>query len=94
MKDEEKKELYEKAWTKWGADAQLTMIMEESAELIHAVAKYFRHPDHIHKMVIVEEMADVSIMTEQFLQIMDLHKEYNVLKNVKLERLREKLREK
>lgn len=51
----------------YGLDAQLDMLQEECAELIQAVSKYKR------KRVtnIVEEMADVFIMLDQIIYLLN-----------------------
>lgn len=52
-----------KAIEKYGLDAQLTMVVEECAELINAIVKLKRQRSTHEE--IIEEMADVSIMIEQ-----------------------------
>lgn len=85
--------LYQDAWNKWGPEAQLIMIMEESGELIQAVAKYMRVRHQTAIPAIVEEMADVSIMIEQFLLILRQKPEFEMFKAKKLDRLTEKVYE-
>ncbi|MHA1382324.1 MAG: hypothetical protein ACTSR3_01060 [Candidatus Helarchaeota archaeon] len=85
--------LYRKAWNKFGENAQLIMIMEESAELIQAVAKYMRYGEKNIKDNIIEEMADVGIMIEQFLQVYSLESEFNKIRKKKIERLERRLKE-
>lgn len=64
-----KEELYRKAIDTWGVDSQIEMIVEECAELIHAIKKWERgrasHED------VISELADVEIMCEQARLIFD-----------------------
>ena len=83
--------LYRDAWEKWGPEAQLIMIMEESAELIQAVAKFMRYRDEAYVKPILEEMVDIRIMMNQFLLVFDKKSEYRHIKAVKLDRLTEKV---
>ena len=55
--------IYEAAWKKWGAAAQIGMLMEECAELIVAANKSLR--GGVFTDNFAEELADVSIMVEQ-----------------------------
>lgn len=87
-------ELYKEAWRKWGPESQLIMLMEESAELIKAIAKYMRVRHQTAITPIVEEMADVNIMIEQFLLIFHQKPEFKMFKAKKLDRLTEKVYQK
>lgn len=51
----------------YGLDAQLDMLQEECAELIQAVSKYKR----TRVTNIVEEMADVFIMLDQIIYLLN-----------------------
>lgn len=54
---------FERALEHYGPDAQITMVMEEMAELQKELCKYRRgHANYDH---IAEEIADVSIMLDQ-----------------------------
>ena len=63
----QRKQLYKKAWEKWGMTAQLMVFMEECAELTQAISKYSRYSKTSAQPSrdIVEEIADVEIMIEQ-----------------------------
>ena len=75
--------IYKKAIDTYGLESQLGLLQEECAELIQAVSKYRRGRNHN----ISEEIADVSIMTEQIIHSMDLKAEVEAIKAEKLERL-------
>jgi len=85
--------LYLEAWEKWGPQPQLTMINEECAELIQAVCKNLRNDNPTTENHIVEEMADVAIMIEQYLVVKNLDEYYYKIRQMKLERLKEKLKD-
>ena len=87
MNKTQKKELYKKAWKKWGMGAQLGCLMEECAEAIQAANKLLRGKQGSWEFL-AEEMADVEIMFEQFKQSVDWIEEYVEEKKAeKLERL-------
>jgi len=54
----------------WGIDAQEMMLVEETGELLHALAR--RHRCHSQgeyeqrKAALIEEVADVQVMLDQF----------------------------
>jgi NTP pyrophosphatase (non-canonical NTP hydrolase) len=96
MKRTEVKKLYRKAMRTWGYDAQMQMLMEESAELIQAVSKVLRNkkaPNDAYRML-AEEMADVEIMIDQIKEHttwMNLKSHVETNKHDKLLRLKERL---
>lgn len=61
------KKTLNKAIVKWGADAQLEIIIEECIELALALQKFKRHGgDREQKVLsVIDEIADVRIMIEQ-----------------------------
>lgn len=70
-----REEINERAIALWGVDAQLDMVIEEMAELTHAILKFKRSgptdmdlKEAIDK--IAEEQADVRIMLDQLYTIM------------------------
>jgi len=65
MRGSEITDLYELSWTKWGAQSQLAMLAEESAELIKAALKFSREVNGSTKIDLMEEIADVEIMIDQ-----------------------------
>ena len=54
----------------YGMESQIDIMQEECAELVQAVSKYKRGKDNDFSHLI-EEMADVSIMIEQVLYLLD-----------------------
>jgi NTP pyrophosphatase (non-canonical NTP hydrolase) len=68
----ERIELYDKATKKWGMQAQIDQMIEETAELIVALNKYKRNKYYLEKTDeqkmydnLFVELADVSICLEQ-----------------------------
>lgn len=85
-----KEEIYKKAIETWGENLQLGMLIEECAELIKAVNKFWRKKDYDSINSLAEECADVEIMIEQ-LKIMNKDvfcKKVDDFKEVKLIKLR------
>lgn len=64
-----KQQLFEDAVNHWGLDAQFAMVVEECAELIHAIQKANRKTNHEsyteRTSHIIEESVDVGLMLEQ-----------------------------
>jgi len=56
--------LYKTAWEHWGEQAQLIVFMEELMELGHEIARRLRGNDN--EAALEEEMADVTIMMDQY----------------------------
>ena len=84
----DRKIVYDKAFKINGTELQLTVAIEELAELQQALCKYKRGEDHN----VEEEIADVKIIIEQLEMIFDK----NVIarwKNKKVNRLEERLRD-
>lgn len=84
----EVKELYEEALEKWGFDPQLNQLQEECAELIVACNKLRRKGEEAKPMMI-DELADVVIMTQQIIQAMGVEQEVDERIKFKLNRLKE-----
>jgi len=89
MKNEK---IYKRAWKTFGKDKQLDMIIEECSELIKEVCMLKRERN-VYFNKIVEEMADVEIMNEQFRCVYDLEGLYSYYKRKKLDRLERRLNE-
>ena len=83
--------MYEDAWERWGSLLQLNLINEECSEVIKAVCKYIRNKEKGPLDSITEEIVDTTIMFEQFIHMFDLSDEYFLIRQTKLERLKEKL---
>lgn len=88
----EKDEIYKKALSTWGLNAQIDMCIEEMAELMQAFSKYKRGIGDVNQ--IAEEMADVSIMLEQMAMAFDCHNKIVWYKQFKLTRLMNLLKSK
>lgn len=52
-----------------GVRSQTDKAIEEMSELIKALLKYRRQPDHFNRDHVIEEMADVGIMLDQLRMI-------------------------
>ncbi len=89
MKDEEKIELYRTAIDKWGEVSQAFMVMEEVGEMLDALGKAHRGRLE-NKMEIITELADVTIMMEQWAAYFGWD-EYVREKERKLERLKDRV---
>lgn len=90
--EKNKDEIYTKALSKWGLNAQIDMCIEEMAELMQAFSKYKRGIGDVNQ--IAEEMADVSIMLEQMALAFDCHNKIVWYKQFKLSRLMNLLKSK
>lgn len=84
MSETEKLELYKTAITKWGIEAQVFMVMEETGEMLNALAKANRGRSTSEE--IITELVDVSIMMEQ-MAVYFGWEEFKKEKQRKLERL-------
>lgn len=80
----EKDQLYGEAYKLWGSQTQLLLLFEEMAELQEAICKHYRGGGNAEN--IVEEIADVEIMLEQF-QYMALIPE-SIIEGKKKEKLK------
>lgn len=79
------KTIYKDALDTWGENAQLDVAIEEMSELIKEIIKFKRGiGDNAHMS---EEIADVTIMLEQIIQMFKLEEEVTQQKNYKLIRL-------
>lgn len=83
-----KLELYKKALETWGIESQMFMVMEETGEMLNALAKANR--GRSTKEEIITELADVSIMVEQMALYFGFS-EFMDERNKKLERLEKRL---
>lgn len=90
-KNEEESELLEKAISTFGADAQLTVAIEELSELIKELCKAKRGAVRLEN--VIEEMADCHIMLDQLSLIFSIdYSEITAAIAQKLNRLKEKLK--
>ncbi len=88
MTDTEKVLLYSKVLSAFGVEAQFFMVMEETGEMLSALAKANR--GRVSKMEVITELADVSIMMEQMAVYFGLD-EFREEKERKLQRLKDRL---
>jgi len=89
MSEKDRLKLYETAISKWGIEAQVFMVMEETGEMLNALAKANR--GRVTSEEIITELADVSIMMEQMASYFGWD-EFTKEKQRKLERLGGRLR--
>ena len=75
-------DLYKRAFHKWGANDQLNMVIEECAELIHAISKYRRGKPNS----LLDEMADVEIMLEQ-MRVLVGEKDCKIVDSIKMQKI-------
>ena len=72
----------------WGAERQRDVAVEECSELQKALMKYRRYGmSEEWRLRCVEEIADVSIMLEQLVEMLSTEKEFQDIRNYKLKRL-------
>ena len=64
-------QFFDKVISKYGVDAQCRQMIEESAELIQALNKFWRKPSPENIENVQEELADVKLMMEQMERIFD-----------------------
>ena len=76
-----------RALDKWGADAQILMFIEESAEATEAILYNRRGKVHVDN--VIEELADLQIMLHQMRALYDYDGKFLGIYNQKLQRLRD-----
>lgn len=92
MDKKERNDLYLDALVSYGFANQRMMLVEEVGELLNAIAKH--HRGRItDKFEVITELADVSIMVEQMAEHFGFA-DFEAEKERKLERLRERLKNK
>lgn len=69
----------------YGKKAQLEQLIEESAELIVAVRKYLREAEDLPFVNVVEEIADVEVMTNQIKYLFGIENKVEEIKAAKIE---------
>ena len=83
------KDLYAEAVRQYGKQMQLTVCMEEMAELTKELSKNIR--GFQNRSAIAEEIADVEIMLEQIRIIFSCRSDVDRIKGEKLARLADRL---
>ena len=86
-----KRELYRKAFEKWGSNMQLVIAIEELSELQKVCCKKIRGSEDLDD--ITDEIADVEIMCEQLRVLYGIDAQVEHTKLLKIERLEERLGE-
>lgn len=81
-----KEELYEACLSKWGAEAQMLMAIEEMGELSQALSRCLNGRKHN----VEEEIADVLLMVGQIEHLFDKEKIKKIQKK-KLKRIQKRL---
>lgn len=78
----------------FGYEQQKNMLIEEQAELIQALNKFDRKGTEEAFNNIIEEMADVELMTDQVKYLLDINQDaIDEIKEEKIKRIKEKIRE-
>ena len=94
MKKSEQAFLFKATIAKWGERAQLEMAQEECTELALAIRKYIRKQNEDTFSDLYSEVAGVEIMIAQLkLMFPNLQPGINVIKNIKLNRLKTRIDE-
>ena len=88
MTEEERKDLYKRAIDTWGEEAQKFMVMEETGEMLNALAKTRRNRSTAQE--VITELVDVWILMEQ-MAIIYGYDEFVEEKERKLKKLLDKL---
>jgi hypothetical protein len=79
--------IYQMALVKYGHVAQAQQSMEELGELMVAISKCFFRGKGVEGSGIVSELADVSIMVDQLIHILDVRDDFVAERKFKLDRL-------
>lgn len=79
--------VYNMAISQWGHAAQASQAQEELAELIVAISKCFFRGKNIEDSGIVGELADVLIVVNQLIYMLDVKDQVDDVRKFKLERL-------
>lgn len=89
---EERKAVYTEAIDANGIERQVIVAIEEMAELTKELAKSFR-PGGTTLEKIVDEIADVTVMTEQLRLIFNVNTEVQERIDYKVQRLAQRIKE-
>jgi len=85
----ESRKIYAEALQMWGKESQICMAIEEMAELIQAINKYYRNKVTLES--VAEEVADVEITLEQLKEIFSISEQVSKHKKEKLNRLKTRI---
>lgn len=85
----DKTDIYREAMRQYGLENQIVVAIEEMSELQKELCKFLRRD--FGSSNIIEEIADVKIMLEQLIYIFHCRKRVDYEKQMKIERLAERL---
>ena len=85
-----KREIYQKAFEKWGSNMQLVIAIEELSELQKVCCKKIRGSEDLED--ITDEIADVEIMCEQLRELYGINEQVDYTKEQKIMRLDERIK--
>lgn len=86
----EEQEIYKKAVDLWGESSQCMMVIEECAELISVICKFFR--GRVTNVDIIDEAVDVQLMLNQLHNILNNNEKWNEQMKYKLDRLEARIK--
>ena len=86
---EERKRVYEAALSKWGAELQATVAIEEMSEVIKEITKMLR--GKLDREHMAEEIADATIMLEQLRQMFNINDSVESWMDYKIAALKRKV---
>lgn len=87
------KEIFEKALETYGLQAQITIVFEEMSELQKELCKFLRGKNDVETIAnIAEEIADVEIMLDQMILLLDISDYVAGFRESKVLRLADRLR--
>lgn len=85
--------IYPNTWAdtldEWGADAQILMFIEESAEATEAILHHRRGKTNVDH--VIEELADLQIVLHQMRALYDHDQKFLEIYHQKIQRLRDML---
>lgn len=81
--------VYQEALEVYGLETQIIVAIEECSELQKELTKYLR--GNQNRQFIAEEIADVIIATEELRYYLDLGLSVEIIKKIKIDRLKERL---
>lgn len=91
MNNDDRLNLYKQCFDIYGEESQLRQLQEECAELIVAVNHMIRKNNIDTRQNFIEELADVSIVLEQFVNESVSNEQFEIIRNNKLYRLKNRL---
>lgn len=87
----ERREIYEKAYEKYGESNQFLKALEELAELGVEVAKYANSTIESGDAKIIDEISDVEVQLEQIKMKLNITKDVEERKDYKVRRLKQRM---